>query len=156
VKWLVMMIAAAALHLAPLAGRGRHVCAAGEGQPPKTEVHRIVLRAAVQDHFLPAPGQPHVVFRLDARAGAPKSRIMFTAPLPAGRHRMRLEVQGGQDRTFVIATPVQRGRSSFEIAVAGTGRYDFGFWAGEAGAPVKEYRFTLQGPVAHQVYDVSF
>jgi hypothetical protein len=117
-----------------------------------TEVHAIALRAAVQDHFLPAPARPNLRFALDARAAAPKTRIMFLAPLPAGAHQLELEVAGGAGRTFVIATPLRRGRSIITVSIAGRGRYDFGFWAGETGAPSKEYRFSLHGPVAEATY----
>jgi hypothetical protein len=109
----------------------------------------------VQDHFLPAPARPNLRFQLDARAAAPKTRIMFTAPLPAGAHRLQLDVTGGTGRTFVVATPLRRGHSDITVTVAGTGRYDFGFWAGEPGAPSKEYRFTVRGPTAGTTYRID-
>jgi hypothetical protein len=113
-----------------------------------TESHAIVMRAAVQDHFLPTPARPNLRFDIDARAAAPKTRIMFTAPLAAGAHQMQLEVAGGAGRTFVVATPLRRGRSVVTVSIVGQGRYDFGFWAGEPGAPGKEYRFTVMGPTS--------
>jgi hypothetical protein len=99
------------------------------------------------DYFLPAPAKRTVVFTLDARNAPPKSRIMFTSPLPAGRHRYRiLVVHGRPDRTLTIATPVRPGRSSFEVNVRGPGRFDLGFWS--SGPQAREYRFTLDGPVS--------
>ena len=141
-----------------LAGLFARPAPAGHARPDAadTQVYRLELQAAVMDEFLPAPTRPHVLFRLDARAAAPKSRIMFLQPLPAGRHRLRLEVTGaGRERTFVIAVPVRRGRSTFDVSIAGTGRYDFGFWAGDPKAPTKEYRFSLVGPVAAKTFEVD-
>ena len=113
----------------------------------------VELALEGRDYFLPPPAHPSVVFKLDARAAAPKTRLMFMRPLPAGWHRYRFVVTGGADRTFVVATPVARGESSFEVSVAGPGRFDFGFWA--EGSPAKEYRFTVTGP-ATQTFALEF
>jgi hypothetical protein len=118
--------------------------------PPVT----IRLRLTQLDHFLPPPRGSSVLFELDARAAPPKCRVMFTAPLPAGRHRYRIEIAGGSaDRTLTLATPVQAGRSVFEVTVAGQGRVDLGFWSS---APVpKEYRFTLVAPAKGRRFELD-
>jgi hypothetical protein len=121
--------------------------AGGKAQAP--QVYRLTFKPDQHDLFLPAPTRSDVVFDIDARRAPAKTRVMFLQPLPAGRHRLRLKVAGGgAGRTFVIATPLQSGRSTVQVDVVGQGRYDFGFWSGSAGAPVKEYRFTVTGPRA--------
>jgi len=114
----------------------------------------IELRLEKADHFLPAPAAPHVRFKLDARAAPPKCRIMFTAPLPAGEHRYRIDIEKGHaGRTLTIATPVAAGRSVFEVSITGAGRVDLGFWSS---APVpKEYRFTVMAPVKGRRFELD-
>jgi hypothetical protein len=83
---------------------------------------------------------------------------MFLSPLPAGAHRFRFQVTGGADRTLVIAVPLASGRSSVTVQIEGEGRYDFGFWTGEGGdvkAPVKEYRFTVEGPLPTRTFELE-
>lgn len=129
--------------------------AAAALSPRGPEVYRLTLKASAPDSFLPAPKAADVVLRVDARAAAPKSRFMFLAPLPAGRHRLRLEIAGPvADRTFVVAVPLASGHSSVEVVLASGGRYDLGFWAGERGAPSKEYKFTVRGP-ATRTFDLD-
>jgi hypothetical protein len=125
---------------------------AAEARLPAEET--IQLRLDRADHFLPPPRAPSVVFKLDASAAPPKCRIMFNAPLPAGKHRYRIEIAHGHpDRTLTLATPVAAGRSSFEVSIAGQGRVDLGFWSS---APVpKEYRFTVVAPVASRRFELD-
>lgn len=122
--------------------------AARPAHGPKTpQIYQLALAAGKQDYFLPAPRQRRVLFKLDARLAPPKARLMFLSPLPAGAHRFRFQVTGGADRTLVIAVPLASGRSTITVQIEGQGRYDFGFWTGDVRAPVKEYRFTVYGPL---------
>jgi hypothetical protein len=130
-----------------------HVAAARPKQSP--QVYHLALAAAKQDYFLPAPRQRHVLFKLHARQGPPKARLMFLSPLPAGDHHFRFQVSGGDDRTLVIAVPLASGRSSVTVQIEGAGRFDFGFWTGDVNAPVKEYRFTVQGPLPSRTFDLE-
>ena len=116
------------------------------------QIYQLALAAAKQDYFLPAPRQRRVLFKLDARQAPPKARLMFLAPLPAGAHHFRFQVTGGADRTLVIAVPLASGRSSVTVQIEGEGRYDFGFWKGDMNSPVKEYRFTVQGPLTSRTF----
>jgi hypothetical protein len=112
------------------------------------------LEADRLDHFLPAPPRRTVRLALDARNAPPKTRVMFIAPLPAGRHRYEIDVRGGRaDRTLTIATPVRPGRSTFDVTVSGAGRVDLGFWS--AGPTPREYRFTVHAPVNGERFDVD-
>jgi hypothetical protein len=113
------------------------------------DVTRHRLRLVERDYFLPPPAQRSLLLLLDARAAAPKTRIMFTAPLPPGRHRFRIEVTGGRGKTFVVAVPAGRGRSRYDVDIAGAGRFDFGFWsdAGAGAGAAIERRFTVEAPV---------
>jgi hypothetical protein len=115
----------------------------------------VDLKLEGRDYFLPPPAHRSVLFKLDARAAAPKTRLMFTRPLPGGRHRYRFVLTGSSpDRTFVVATPVGEGASSFEVSISGAGRFDFGFWS--EGAAHKEYRFTALAPVTGQTFELEF
>ena len=136
---------------APAIGQVRDVQPAGGGQ-----VYRLTLTPARQDYFLTAPRQRRVVFQLDARRAAPKVRLMFRSPLPAGDHHLRLEVTGpADDHTFVVAVPLARGRSAVTVQITGPGRYDFGFWTGNPRSPPKEYRFTVRGPLEERRFDLD-
>src|SRR6185436_16356077 len=85
----------------------------------------VRLKASQLDYFMPPPAGDVIRFRIDARQAPPKSGILFTGPVPAGRHLYQIQVlHGRRDRTLVIATPVGAGRSSFEVRVAGEGRLD--------------------------------
>jgi hypothetical protein len=122
------------------------------------QIYQLALVAGKQDYFLPAPRQRRVLFKLDARQAPPKSRLMFLSPLPAGAHRFRFQVTGGADRTLVIAVPLASGRSSVTVQIEGEGRCDFGFWTGEGDdvkAPVKEYRFTVEGPLPTRTFELE-
>jgi hypothetical protein len=121
------------------------------------EPSRYQLRLTRRDYFLPPPAARVVLFQLDARAAAPKTRLMFTSPLAAGPRHLRFEVTGGRDKTFVIAVPVAPGRSRVEVDITGAGRFDFGFWSGgpaDAGPP-REYRFTVQAPVRGRSFELD-
>lgn len=106
------------------------------------------------DYFFPAPTRRSVVFKIHARDAPEKSRIMFTSPLPAGRHRYEVQVlDGKRDRILVIATPVSAGKSTFEVNIAGEGRFDFGFWT--TGPDAREYRFSVEGPLKNKTFDLD-
>jgi hypothetical protein len=118
--------------------------------------YRLDLKVVERDYFLPSPQQADMVLRLDLRQAPPKARILFGTPLPAGRHRMHIEVTGGRgDKTMVIAVPVAVGQSSFEVSIAGTGRFDLGFWGDGPGAAPREYRFTVTAPVRSRTFDLD-
>jgi len=117
----------------------------------------ITLTLKEQDYFLPAPAKASVVFKLQAKGAAPKTRLMFKSPLPAGRHQFRFELAGSKrEQTFVIATPLAAGHSAVEVTIIGVGRFDFGFWSEKADKSAKEYRFTVTAPVARQVFELDF
>jgi hypothetical protein len=139
--------------VAAAAPAGIHLVAASPKRAP--QVYQLALAAAKQDYFLPAPRQRRVLFKLDARQGPPKARLMFRTPLPAGTHHFRFQVTGADDRTLVIAVPLASGRSSVTVQIEGAGRYDFGFWTGDIQAPVKEYRFTVQGPLPSRTFELE-
>jgi hypothetical protein len=140
---------AASLLLA-LGLRGPPADAAATAAPPV----EIRLRPQQLDYFVPPPSSPELLLRLRARDAPAKARIMFTRPRPAGRHRYRIEILDGRaEHTVVIATPMQPGRSSVSVEVAGQGRIDLGFWS-EGGAG-KEYRFTLIAPAKPTTFDLN-
>lgn len=121
---------------------------------PATTTIELRLQPGRLDYLLPAPTNRSVAFKVDARNAPPTCRITFTEPLPAGRHRYRIDVlHGRRERTLVIATPVTAGRSTFEVNITGEGRFDFGFWSGSAG--IGEYRFTLIPPVRARTFQLD-
>ena len=150
---------------------------------PAPQVYQLALAAAKQDYFLPAPRRRRVLFKLDARQAPPKARLMFRSPLPAGKLHLHFQVTGvTADHTLVVAVPLTSGRSTVTVRIDGPGRYDFGFWTGDrvgrrrvprpspvAGgsgpsegperddvkAPVKEYRFTVEGPLESRTFDLD-
>jgi hypothetical protein len=129
-----------------------HPAASAKQMP---QIYQLTLAAAKQDYFLPAPRRRRVLFKLDARQAPPKARLMFLSPLPAGEHRFRFQVTGGADRTLVIAVPLAGGRSAVTVQIEDEGRYDFGFWTGDVRAPVKEYRFTVEGPLPSRTFKLE-
>jgi hypothetical protein len=117
--------------------------------------YQLELAVVERDYFLPSPaaGQRIMVLRLDLRHAPPKSRILFNSPLAAGDYRLRVEVTGdAAGRTMVIAVPLTVGASSFDVSIAGTGRFDLGFWADGPGAGNREYRFTVVAPVRGRTF----
>jgi len=112
--------------------------------------YEVRLEQERLDYMLPPPEQRNLALVLRAKDAPEKARIMFTAPVAAGGHRLDIEVVNGRrDRTVVIATPVAVGRSTFRVSIAGQGRFDLGFWSG--GPVPREYRFTLLAPVREKV-----
>jgi hypothetical protein len=119
---------------------------------------RVKMQAERPDYFLPTPPSSDLRFAIDASAAPPKARILLLTSLEAGAHQLQLQVTGAHPaQTFVVALPVRRGSSTFQISIDGPGRYDFGFWA-EPVAPrnPEEYRFTVVGPVRNHRLAVEF
>jgi hypothetical protein len=117
----------------------------------------IELILKERDYFLPAPAERSVVFKLNAKAASPKTRLMFKGPVAAGAHQYRFEMVGSRrEQTFVIATPVAAGHSTFEVTIVGAGRFDFGFWNEGPDKTAREYRYTVVAPVEGRVLDVDF
>jgi hypothetical protein len=123
---------------------------------PAPQVYQFALAAARADYFLASPGKRQVLFKLDARQAPPKARLMFRTPLPAGRLHLHFQIAGATaDRTLVVAVPLAAGHSSVTVQIEAPGRYDFGFWTGDARTPVKEYRFTVTGPLPSRTFDLD-
>lgn len=107
----------------------------------------ITLGPNTQDVFLPTPTTP-IALTIDARRGPDKARIMFLDPLPRGAHRLSLKlVAPSSAPTLVIAIPVARGQSTFDVTIQGppAARYDFGFFSTDRAAPPKDHRHTIPG-----------
>jgi hypothetical protein len=127
--------------------------AAAPARTQSPAVVRVQMQDDRPDYFLPVPpgrqDDRDIRFVVDATKAPPKARILLQGALPAGQHRLRLQVTGASaEQTIVVALPVRRGRSTFEVSIEGQGRYDFGFWAEPvAEKQVEEYRFTLIAPV---------
>jgi hypothetical protein len=51
--------------------------------------------------------------------------------------------------------PLASGRSTFEVTIAGRGRFDLGFWAGAPGAPPTDYRFTMVAPTGPRTFELA-
>jgi hypothetical protein len=131
-------------------------CAAAGKPDARYQILRLTIGPDARDTFLPAPIRADLWFELDAANAPPKSRIMFLAPLPAGRHRLHVDVHGNTaDRTFVLALPLGPGHSRVELAITGAGRFDLGFFAGAPNAPAKEYRYTVTAPIAARTFEVD-
>ena len=106
---------------------------------------------AQRDYYLAAPAQPGAYrVRTKVLAAQAKNKLAFDAPLSPGNYELSLA--GGSpctEQTIVLSVPLSAGTYEFAISAEGCARYDFAF---HDARPSKEYRYTLQAPVARRVF----
>jgi hypothetical protein len=116
--------------------------------------YRVKLTPQVRDYWLSSPKQPGTyIIEADATRAAPKNKLVFDKPLAPGAYVLDIRMQTkDSSSTLVLSVPVVSGKYIFTISTVGQARYDLAF---HNDGPTKEYRFTLNGPVQGQTFNLD-
>ncbi len=132
----------------------RRLCALGAASclalGCSTSGYDVELRASQRDYPLASPRKSGAYrIRTHTSDTTAKSKLVFDTPFVPGEYAFELSDEGPADQTVVLSVPLSQGKYRFAVSAAGRARYDIAF---HDSGPKKEYRYTLQAPLANRVF----